>query len=42
MTMLLKLEKNNQLRFRLIYSLVLVKLEISKTYIKINLASNFI
>ena len=38
----IKLEKNKQLFFRLIYSLKLVKLKILKTYIKINLANSFI
>lgn len=38
----IKLKKNKQLRFSLIYSLELVELKILKSYIKINLAKNFI
>ena len=38
----IKLKKDKQLPFGLIYSLRLVKLKILKTYIKINLANNFI
>ena len=39
---IIKLEKNKQLRFRLIYNLKLVELKIIKTYIKINLANDLI
>ena len=39
---IIKLEKSKQLFFRLIYNLSLVKLEILKTYIEINLANGFI
>ena len=39
---IIKLEKDKQLLFRFIYTLKLIELEISKTYIKINLANNFI
>ena len=38
----IKLKKNKQLSFKRIYSLGLVKLEILKTYIKINLTNSFI
>ena len=38
----IKLEKSKQLLFRSIYSLEPMKLEILKTYIKINLLSGFI
>ena len=38
----IKLEEDKQSLFGLIYSLELVKLEILKIYIKINLANNFI
>ena len=38
----IKLEKNKQSFFSLIYYLKLVKLEILKTYIEINLTNNFI
>ena len=38
----IKLKKNKQAHFRPIYSLVLVELEILKTYIKTNLANGFI
>ena len=38
----IKLKKDKQLLFSPIYSLRLVELETLKTYIKINLASNFI
>lgn len=36
------LEVDNQLLYKLIYSLELVKLKILKTYIKTNLANSFI
>lgn len=39
---IIKLEKGNQLPFGLIYSLGVIELEILKTYIKINLANDFI
>ena len=39
---IIKLEKNKQSLFNLIYSLKLVELEALKTYIKTNLANNFI
>ena len=39
---IIKLEKSKQLFFRLIYNLGPIKLEILKTYIKINLANSFI
>ena len=39
---IIKLEKSKQPPFKLIYSLKLIKLEILKTYIKINLANGFI
>ena len=39
---IIKLKKNKQLYFGLIYSLESVKLEMLKTYIKINLANSFI
>ena len=38
----IELKKDKQLFFKLIYSLKLVKLKILKTYIKTNLANNFI
>lgn len=38
----IKIEKSKQPIFELIYSLVLVKLEIFKSHIKINLINNFI
>ena len=38
----IKLEEDKQPPFDLIYSLGLVELETLKTYIKINLANNFI
>ena len=38
----IKLKKDKQLLFGLIYSLKLIKLKILKTYIKINLANGFI
>ena len=38
----IKLEKGRQLFFEFIYSLRLIKLETLKTYIKTNLANNFI
>lgn len=38
----IKLKLNNQLSYRLIYSLEPIKLEIIKIYIKINLVNNFI
>ena len=38
----IKLEKNKQLFFKLIYSLRLIKLEIMKIYIKTNLVNDFI
>lgn len=37
----IKLKKNKQLPFELIYYLKLIKLEIFKTYIKINRANGF-
>ena len=39
---IIKLEKNKQLLFGSIYNLEVVKLEILKTYIKINLINSFI
>ena len=39
---IIKLEKNNQLFFKPIYSQRLIELEMLKTYIKINLTNNFI
>lgn len=38
----IKLQKNQQLLYKQIYSLSLVKLKILKIYIKINLANDFI
>ena len=39
---MIKLKKDNYLSFRSIYNLGLVKFEILKTYIKINLINSFI
>ena len=39
---IIKLKKDKQPLFRLIYSLKLIKLKTLKTYIKINLVNNFI
>ena len=39
---IIKLQKDQQLFYKLIYSLNLVKLETLKTYIKINLINGFI
>lgn len=38
----INLKKDKQLTFSLIYSLILVKLKILKTYIEVNLANSFI
>ena len=40
--LVIKLKKNKQLSFKLIYNLKLVELEILKIYIKTNLVNSFI